>query len=184
VFKYFLLALILPFVELYLLVAIGREVGFLPTLSVVLLTGLVGSWLARREGSRVMRRWRDALAMRQVPEEGLFSGALVMLGGLLLLVPGFLTDVVGLSLLLPPVRRFVTARLRRAVERRMRDGSFQVTTIGGMGFPGPFPGEPRGGTPFPESWSDTASKGPPGRIRSGASRAEVDAEFTEDEPRH
>jgi len=183
VFKYFLLALIVPFVELYLLVVIGREVGFMPTLALVLLTGVVGSWLARREGGRVMRRWRDALARGQVPEEGLFSGALVMLGGVLLVVPGVITDVVGLSLFLPPVRRFVTARLRRAVERRMRDGSLRVTTLGGVGFPGPFPGEPVSRTPFPESWTEDAAS-PSARMRSGASKSEVDAEFTEDEPRH
>ncbi|WP_342375555.1 FxsA family protein [Myxococcus stipitatus] len=183
-FKYLLFALIVvPFVELYLLVAIGREIGFMPTLGLVLLMGLVGSWLARREGSRVMRRWQTSLAMRQVPEEGLFSGALIMLGGVLLVIPGVLTDVAGLLLLLPPVRRFVTVRLRRAVERRMREGSLHVTTIGGMGFPGPFAGTPPGGTSFPRSWEQDA-QGPSARIRSGASRSEVDAEFTEEEPRH
>ncbi|WP_338864386.1 FxsA family protein [Myxococcus stipitatus] len=184
-FKYLLFALIVvPFVELYLLVTIGREIGFAPTLGLVLLTGVVGTWLARREGSRVMSRWQSSLAMRQVPEEGLFSGALIMLGGVLLVIPGVLTDVAGLLLLLPPVRRWVTARLRRSVERRMREGSLHVTTIGGMGFPGPFGGAPPpGGPSFPRSW-DEDSQGPSARMRPGAPRSEVDAEFTEEEPRH
>jgi UPF0716 protein FxsA len=174
VFKYLLLAFtVVPFIELYLLLAIGWEVGFLPTLAMVLVTGLVGAWLARREGGRVLRSWRESMARGQVPEEGIVSGALVLVGGALLVAPGVFTDVVGLLLLIPPTRRFVAARLRKSLERKVRDGSVRVTTVGFGGFggaQGPFAG-------------GTFDEVPP-RSRQGGTRAEVDAEFTDDKPRH
>lgn len=183
-FKYLLLAfIVVPLLELYLLVVLGRHLGFAPTLGVVLLSAVLGSWLARREGSRVTRRWREAMARGQVPEEGLFSGALVFAGGVLLVIPGLLTDVLGLSLLLPPTRRVITRHLRRAVERRMRDGSLRVTTFGGVGFP---PMDPAAGNPFarrsaPEFPTESEPEETVAR-RPRRATAEVDAEFTEEEP--
>jgi UPF0716 protein FxsA len=189
VFKYLLLAfVVVPFIELYLLLAIGREVGFLPTLAMVLVTGMVGASLARREGARVMRSWRESMARGQVPEDGILSGALVLVGGALLVAPGVFTDVVGLLLLIPPTRRFVAVRLRRALERKVRDGSVHVTGMGfgGFGGFGGFQG-PRGqgpaGGPFAGGTFD-AGPGTPSRSRQGRSQAEVDAEFTEDTPRN
>ncbi|WP_164002599.1 FxsA family protein [Pyxidicoccus caerfyrddinensis] len=176
-FKYLLLAFtVVPFIELYLLLAIGREVGFLPTLAMVLVTGLVGAWLARREGGRVLRSWRESMARGQVPEEGIVSGALVLVGGALLVAPGVFTDVVGLLLLLPPTRRFVAARLRKSLERKVRDGSVRVTTVGMGGFGG------FGGAQGPFA-GGTFDEVPP-RSRQGGTGAEVDAEFTDDKPRH
>jgi UPF0716 protein FxsA len=207
VFKYLLLAiLVVPFLELYLLLAIGREVGLLPTVAMLLLTAMVGTWVARREGGRVMRSWRDSMARGQVPEEGILGGALVMLGGALLVVPGVITDVVGLFLLLPPTRRLVAARVRKSLERKVREGSVHVTTVGFGGFggfggsrgDGPFPGGM-----FPEAPSLSRQDEPGAKFTEGPSRqeqgevdaepssrpsrssqGEVDAEFTEDEPRH
>ncbi|MFP2911949.1 FxsA family protein [Pyxidicoccus sp. 3LFB2] len=178
-FKYLLLAFtVVPFIELYLLLAIGREVGFLPTLAMVLVTGLIGASLARREGARVMRSWRESMARGQVPEDGILSGALVLVGGALLVAPGVFTDVVGLLLLIPPTRRFVAARLRRSLERKVHDGSVRVTTVGFGGFGG-FQGTrgdgPFGG-PFAGGTFDAGAK-------QGRTQAEVDAEFTEDKPR-
>jgi len=185
VFKYLLFAFtVVPFIELYLLLAIGRQVGLVPTLAMVLVTGLVGASLARREGARVMRSWRESMARGQVPEDGILSGALVLVGGALLVAPGVFTDVVGLLLLLPPTRRFVAARLRRSLERKVRDGSMRVTTVGfggfqGTGGQGPFAGSgPFAGGTFDEG------PGAPSRSRQGRTQAEVDAEFTEDKPRH
>ncbi|MCY1020950.1 FxsA family protein [Pyxidicoccus sp. MSG2] len=176
-FKYLLLAFtVVPFIELYLLLAIGREVGFLPTLAMVLVTGMVGAWLARREGGRVLRSWRESMARGQVPEEGIVSGALVLVGGALLVAPGVFTDVVGLLLLISPTRRFVAARLRKSLERKVRDGSVRVTTVGMGGFGG-FGGAQG---PFAGGTFDEVSP----RSRQGGTRAEVDAEFTEDKPRH
>lgn len=176
-FKYLFLAFtVVPFVELYLLLFIGREIGFWPTMASVLVTGLVGAMLARKEGLRVLRRWQESLAQGRMPEEGLLGGVLVLVGGVLLVAPGVLTDVTGLLLLFPPTRKVVAALVRRRLERRMAAGTLRVTTFQS----GPFPGGPFGTPPREAPFADRPSQ-PRMERRLGD---EVDAEFTEeDEPR-
>lgn len=160
--KALLLALVaLPFVELSLLWLIGEHIGFWPTVGMVFGVGLIGTALARREGMRVFRRWQEALARRQVPEEGLLGGMLVFAAGVLLAIPGVLSDVLGLLLLLPPTRRFVAKQVRQRVERGMASGTVRVTT-----FRGGSPGSPVSPPPRPH-----LERGPGG---------EVDAEFTDE----
>lgn len=172
-FKYLVLAFVaVPLVELYLLVRVGQEMGAGPTLLMLLVTGLVGGFIARKEGLRVFRRWRESLAQGRMPEEGLLGGVLVLLAGVLLVFPGFLTDIAGLLLLLPPVRRWVAARMRRSLERRIADGSVRVTTFQS----GPFPGAPFG-PPLQED--PFARRAPPPRL--GRTETEEDADFTEEE---
>ncbi len=179
--------LVVPFLELYLLLAIGRQIGPLPTLAWVLVSGMVGAALSRREGRRMLRQSREAMARGQVPEEGILSGVLVLVGGVLLIIPGVITDVAGLLLLLPPVRRLIASRVRRNLERKVREGSVHVTTFGGGAFGGgfhasvggPFPGAPAPRTPYTRVIEEDA--GAQAR-RPQRPQAEVDAEFTEEEP--
>ena len=171
-FKYLFLAFtLIPLLELYLLLFIARYVGFLPTVGLVLVTGLIGALLAKKEGLRVVRRWQQSLAQGRMPEEGLVGGLLVLVGGVLLVTPGVLTDVAGFLLLLPPTRRVIAARVRRALERRMADGTVRVTTFQSGPFPGgPF--DPPPGSPFEE---------PDLRPRVERRTREEDAEFTEED---
>ncbi|RJS27498.1 FxsA family protein [Corallococcus sp. H22C18031201] len=177
--RFLIAALILvPVLELYLLVVIGRHIGLVPMLFLLVSSALVGGVVARWKARQVFDGWREAVARGRMPEEGLLSGALVLLGGALLIAPGILTDLAGVLLMLPPVRRFVSKHARRSLERRMRDGSLRVTQVrvgvstdfegdGPTSFPGERP------TSFPRSESS----------HRGAS-GEVDAEFTtDDEPR-
>lgn len=134
---------VVPLVELYLLLFVGRAMGVLPTVALVLVTGVVGAALARREGFRVLRSWQDALRRGETPAEGVVSGVLILVAGVLLVTPGILTDVVGFLLLLPPSRRLVAARLAAGFERRIADGRITVVRIddprgptGGAGSPG------------------------------------------------
>lgn len=154
--KLILILLLLPVVELYLLLRLGEHLGALPVLGLLLLSAGLGLLLARAEGGRVLRQVQAALARGQMPDEAMASGALVVVGGTLLVVPGVLTDVLGLVLLLPPSRRWVAARLRRTFAGRIvRMGPMgPVGTVDGVG--------PRGARP--------------------PLRGEVDAEFSE-EPR-
>lgn len=122
---------LLPFAELYLLIRIGRVFGPLPTLVLVLLTGVAGAALAKRQGRKVLRAWREALAAGQVPEEGVIGGILVLVGGLLLITPGVLTDVVGLLCLLPATRRMIAASLTRYLGRQVAASQARVT-VGGF----------------------------------------------------
>lgn len=175
-FKSLVLALVvLPFVDLYLLLLIGREVGFWPTVGAVLAAGLIGSFLARKEGVRVLRRWQESVARGQVPQEGLLGGVLVLAGGVLLVIPGVLTDVVGLVLLFPPTRRLIAGLVRRRLERGMAEGTVRITTFQS----GPFPGGPFGPPPEDEPFASRPSR--PGLKRGPGE--EVDAEFTEEDGR-
>jgi UPF0716 protein FxsA len=122
--RLFLLFVLVPVVELYLLVAIGKAIGVLPTLAMLGASAIFGTMLARREGARVLRTWQAAIDRGEVPREGLVSSLLVLVGGVLLVIPGVLSDVVGVLLLIPWTRRLVAHGVRGFVERRM-----QVTRI-------------------------------------------------------
>ena len=145
--RLFLLFTVIPLVELWLLVQIGEVVGLPATLAAVVTTGALGASLAKREGLRTLRAWQDSLARGQLPEEGLASGLLILVGGIFLVTPGVLTDVLGLSMLLPPLRRAaaaaLTARARghltmHAVggEERFAGANFTDLPFGGRGHEG------------------------------------------------
>jgi UPF0716 protein FxsA len=126
----FLLFVLVPFAELYILIRIGKVIGAWYTLLGVIAVGLCGAYLAKQQGLRVFRQWQGALAEGRLPEEGMLGGVLVLLGSVLLITPGILTDVVGLALLLPWTRRALAPIVRRAIERRMQAGTIRVETYG------------------------------------------------------
>lgn len=143
-----LLFVLVPLVELFILVQIGEVVGLLPTLALVLITGAAGAALARREGLRVFWSFQSELAEGRIPQQQILDGLSVLVGGAFLITPGILTDLAGLALLFPPTRRFVQRRLRRALERRIREGAVNFVFMSqGMGAaPGGGPGaSPRHG---------------------------------------
>lgn len=112
----FLLFLAVPFVELFLILQVGRAIGALNTIALLVLVSIVGAWLVKREGLSVLRRAQQRVHRGAVPGRELVDGALILFAGALLLTPGFLTDMVGVLFLLPPVR----AALRSAVTRWLR----------------------------------------------------------------
>lgn len=130
---------VVPLVELYLLLWLGDLMGFWPTVGLVLLTGVIGATLAKLEGLRVLGQWQSALAEGRVPEAGVLDGILVLVGGVLLVTPGVLTDVFGFCLLLPPTRKVLARYLRRRVERGIEQGTVRVH-VGGFGTAPPFGG--------------------------------------------
>lgn len=125
--KLFLLFTITPIVETYLLVLLGQELGFWAAAALVLVTGVLGATLGKREGLKVWVAWREALAQGRMPEEGILGGVLVLVGGVLLVTPGVLTDVVGLSLLFPASRRVIARHVRRRLEAKLAEGKSRVT---------------------------------------------------------
>jgi UPF0716 protein FxsA len=128
--KLFLLFTALPLVDLWVLLQIGRALGFWSTVALVVGTGLAGAWLAKSEGLRVLHAWRRAVAEGRLPEEGVLSGVLVLAGGLLLVTPGVITDAIGLVLLFPPSRRVAAAALRRWMRRQIASGRIRVVASG------------------------------------------------------
>jgi len=124
--KLFLLFTVLPLIDLYLLLRIGDAIGGLATIALVLVTGALGAMLARAEGLRVVRDFQDAMARGVMPRDGVLSGALLLVGGALLVAPGVLTDAFGLLLLIPFTRRRLAAVLAVRMQRAIERGSIRV----------------------------------------------------------
>ena len=103
-----------PLVELYFLIQIGSVIGALPTILVSIFTAVLGGALVRMQGMSVLLRVQENLAQEQVPALELMEGAVLMISGLLLLLPGFITDAFGFLMLVPPVRKaLILAVLKR-----------------------------------------------------------------------
>jgi UPF0716 protein FxsA len=116
-----------PIVELALLIRIGQWLGLLPTVLMVVVTGVVGAMLARREGLRTVSRMRQELSGGRFPVGRMLDGALILFAGGLLLTPGVLTDVVGLALLAPLSRGWVKRLLAERVKAAVAAGRTSVT---------------------------------------------------------
>lgn len=110
---------LVPLVELVLLLRIGEAIGAGATLALVVLTGVVGAWLARREGVRAWANVRRELVGGRIPDEALLHAVLVLVAGVVLVAPGVLTDAAGLLLLVRRVRSRLVARVRGKLEARL-----------------------------------------------------------------
>ena len=108
-------------VEVTALVAAFGSWGLLPTLGLLLLGGVVGSLLLRREGARTIGAFSEAMRTRRAPHQEVADGVLIAAAGFLIVVPGFVSDVVGLFLLFPPTRRLISRRMARRAEARERE---------------------------------------------------------------
>lgn len=140
--RLFALFLIVPVVDLALLVTVGQRLGFWPTLGIVVATAAAGSWLARREGIAAWTRVQRDLGAGSLPGAALLDGLVILIAGVLLLTPGFLTDVVGLLGLVPPSRRALAGVLRSRFAAAQRSGRIRTVRFGGAG---PFDAGPLGG---------------------------------------
>ncbi len=132
-----LIFIVVPIAELYVIIQVGQLIGVVPTLLLLLADAVLGSLLLKHEGRGAWRRFNEALAGRRFPGREVADGALIIVGGTLLLTPGFITDIFGLFLLVPPTRA-ITRRLLK----RFTIGRF---TVVGMPGGGPPFGPPNGG---------------------------------------
>lgn len=129
----FLLFIVFPVAELYVIIRVGSSIGFLNTLGLIVLVAVVGSWLVKREGLRVWRKFNESVIQGRVPTREIVDGVLIMMAGALLLAPGFLTDVIALLVLFPPTRLvFRRMLLARAQRGTVVLGGFGATP-GGFG---------------------------------------------------
>jgi len=117
--RLFLLFTIVSAVELWLLITIGGFLGPTATMLMIIATGMAGATLAKREGARVLEAWKQTSLTGKMPKDGVTSSALVLVGGVLLITPGVLTDIVGMLLLVPGVRRPVAGKLQAALQKRL-----------------------------------------------------------------
>lgn len=118
----FLAFLVVPFLELFVILKVGGAIGALNTIGLLIVVSVVGAWLVKREGLSVLRRAQARVQSGGIPAKELVDGVLILFAGALLLTPGFLTDVVAVLLLLPPVRAGLRASTTNALRRRAARG--------------------------------------------------------------
>ena len=124
--RLFLIFLIVPVIEIYLLIKVGSLIGALPTAALLLAISLTGAYLVRSQGFRIVTQVRQELAQGRLPAAQLLDGALVLLGSLLLLTPGFFTDFIGIFFLIPATRRIIKLWLGLWLQKRLARGGFLV----------------------------------------------------------
>jgi len=163
---------LLPVLELFVLVRIGRVIGPASTLLYVIAMGLIGVLLAKSQGRKVLRAWQTSLAEGHVPEEGVLDGVLVLAGALLLITPGIVTDVLGAFFLLPVTRRAVASFLQRYLGAKVANGQVSVQGFD-FGFPSRAP-EP----------SSHRSQPPRGRVSMHHTRSPHAQRRVPPRPRH
>lgn len=157
-----LLFIAVPLVELALLIQVGRWVGIWTTVGLVFLTGIVGAGLARAEGLRTLWAFRRDLGQGELPGQAILDGLSILVGGALLLTPGFVTDVAGFALLLPPSRRLLQRWVRRRLESMIEEGTVRVVGSSSV-FGGAWPGSGSAG-PEPDEDRDQAGLDPDNEI--------------------
>jgi UPF0716 protein FxsA len=124
----FLVFVAVPIIEIALFIQVGGAIGLWPTLGIVILTAIAGTTLMRMQGMQTLQRLQTSLVEGRNPADPMAQGAMILVAGVLLLTPGFFTDAVGLSLLMPPVR---TALIRWAASRMTATGYVYASTAGG-----------------------------------------------------
>jgi UPF0716 protein FxsA len=136
------LFVVVPLVEIYVIIQVGQAIGPWWTILLLVLDSVLGTWLVRREGGRAWRALRDALDSGRMPARELADGALILVGGTLMLAPGFVTDALGILLILPLTRPLFRRLLAGIVANRL-------VVLGGGAGPVP-PGTARRPGPDPE----------------------------------
>ncbi len=112
--------------ELYILIEAGQTIGIAATIGLIMATGVAGAWLARSQGVEILRKIQEETSRGQMPAVTLIDGALILVGGLLLLTPGFFTDAVGFSFLVPLTRDLWRKGLSAWLEKQVRQGSVTI----------------------------------------------------------
>ncbi|MFS0556595.1 FxsA family protein [Brevibacillus sp. 179-C9.3 HS] len=126
-FRFFAILFVVAFgLELWGLITIGSWIGGWNTVALVILTGILGAWLARQQGMQVFRMVQHQLARGQMPTDSLIDGVLILIGGILLLLPGFVTDVIGLVFLIPYTRMIIRHLLKRWLWNLISSGRVQL----------------------------------------------------------
>jgi UPF0716 protein FxsA len=136
----FVLFILVPIAEIYVIIQVGQAIGALWTVLLLVVDSIVGARLLSWQGRRAWQRFQDTMAAGKVPHREVLDGVLIVLGGAFLLTPGFLTDILGLVLLIPPSRAFVRRVLTRAiVGRRLAFARVVAWGPGGPRRPAPPP---------------------------------------------
>ena len=126
----FLLTFI-PIAEIYFLLQLGQKIGGTNTFLIILSTGILGAWLMRKQGASILRQIQNSASQNQIPSDAIASGFFVFVGGLLLLTPGLITDVLGLSLVFPLTQKLWKKYFINKWQSGLQSGRIQVVSFGG-----------------------------------------------------
>ena len=125
-FKLILLFTLGPLIEILILIEIGRLIGSLETIALVVLTGVVGAALAKTQGLLILRRIQEELYHGELPGDQLLNGLCVLVGGVLFITPGIISDILGFLLIVPASRIVFKEYLKRKADRMLQDGTFRI----------------------------------------------------------
>lgn len=143
-----LLLFVMPLIEISAIIAVGQVIGMWPTIILLVLESAFGAWLVRREGGQAWGALATALNTGRMPSRELSDAALILVGGALLLTPGFVTDIMGFLIVAPPTRPVARRILERLVAQRLLAGMVPATSAGWES---------------PQAWNGPGGpKGPPG----------------------
>ena len=133
--KLLLLFILVPAVELFLLIEIGQLIGAVPTVALIAFTGILGAFLARRQGVQVLARVRTELQSGQLPASSIFDGVIILIAGAFLMTPGVLTDILGFLCLAPATRRIIKREVWTRLQRAMQEGRLFTATYQSQSYP-------------------------------------------------
>jgi len=125
--KYFFLFLVLvPAAEIGVLLYSGQTIGVWPTIVMIIFTGFLGAFLAKQQGLETIRKTQEQLRRGTMPGDAILDGVSILVGGTLLLTPGFITDIMGILLLAPPTRKFFKVLMMKAFRHWLDKGNIKV----------------------------------------------------------
>jgi len=119
-----MLFIIVPVTELYILIEAGKRIGTLNTISIIIFTGILGAYLVKHQGFMILRKIQNDLNEGTIPEDSLVQGVIILTGGILLLTPGFATDIAGFIFLIPVSRKVVKKYLLKWLKGKIKEGNF------------------------------------------------------------
>ncbi len=125
--KLILIFTLIPLIELIILIKLGNIVGLIPTLFLVVTTGILGAWLTRQQGLSTLNKIQAQLSLGKVPAENLINGVLILVGGIVLLTPGLLTDTFGFLLLIPQTRDQFKKILKKKLKQKVDQNKTETT---------------------------------------------------------
>ncbi len=122
--KLLILFVIVPVTELYILIEVGKKIGSLTTIGIIILTGIIGAYLVKSQGFMILKKIQNDLNEGIMPGDSLIQGAIILAGGILLLTPGFVTDIIGFIFLIPVSRNIVKKYLLKWLKGKIKEGNF------------------------------------------------------------
>jgi len=121
--KLLILFVIIPVTELYILIEVGKRIGSLTTISIIIFTGILGAYLVKNQGFMILKKIQNDLNDGIMPGDSLIQGAIILAGGILLLTPGFVTDTVGFIFLIPASRNVIKKYLLKWLKGKIEKGN-------------------------------------------------------------